>query len=197
MNLSRNVKISSCQTRDNETEIESSSDGSITEEQSTTKEEMTLKNLIAARCIVKVEIRKVKHKCSMSTASFDTARRSVETIEGDPIRYALASDTQQRSALAPERVSLACRPNIVSAKLFSGSFPRVGPSVYRVGSPLSPRARWQAAKGRKFTSCLLRSGRHAPERGRFCRKSRLFVGRCRCTLSHGSTGMQTVQIRMR
>ena len=70
-----------------------------------------------------------------------TARRSVETLEGDPTRYALASDTQQRSALAPERVSPVCQPNTLSANMFSGSFPRVGPGVYRVGSPLSSQAR--------------------------------------------------------
>ena len=44
--------------------------------------------------------------------------------------------------------------------------------------PLSPRASLQAARGRKYPSCLLRSIGHAPERGRFCRKSRLFMGRC-------------------
>ena len=55
---------------------------------------------------------------------------------------------------------------------------RAGPSVYRVGSPLSPRARWQVARGRKFKSCLLRSGGDAPERRVLCRKSRLFVGVC-------------------
>ena len=52
MNLSRNVKISSCQTRDNETEIESPSDGSITEEQSAEKEEMIQKDVNVARCSV-------------------------------------------------------------------------------------------------------------------------------------------------
>ena len=108
MNLSRNVYISSRQTQHNKTEIESSSHRSITEEQNTEKEEMNLEKLNAARGSVEARPRKVEQKCSMSRVDLDTARRSVETIGGDPIRYALARVTQQRSALAPERESPVC-----------------------------------------------------------------------------------------
>ena len=67
---------------------------------------MNQRDLNAAR--FSIEVGRVKHKCPMSRVDLDTARRSVETIEGDPIRYTIASVTQQRSALAPERVSLVC-----------------------------------------------------------------------------------------
>ena len=60
MSPDRIVKISSCQSYDDETEIESSSDGSITEEQKCTeKEEMNPEKLNAARRSVEVRCRKV------------------------------------------------------------------------------------------------------------------------------------------
>ena len=83
MNLSRNVKISSCQTRYNEKEIERSSDGFIIEEQSTEKEEMKLEKFNADRCSVEPRCRKFE-KCEMNHEDLDTAHRSVETLEGDP-----------------------------------------------------------------------------------------------------------------
>ena len=78
MNLGRNVKISSCQTRDNETEIESASDGSITDKQSTEKEKMNQKDLDAGRCSVWVKSTRIH---DINHMNIDTARRSVETIE--------------------------------------------------------------------------------------------------------------------
>ena len=75
------MKISSCQTRYSETEIESSSDGFITEEQSTEEEEMSLEKLNAARRSVGSRLRKVEQQCSMSRVDLDTALRGVETIE--------------------------------------------------------------------------------------------------------------------
>ena len=51
MNLGRKVKISSCQTRYNETETESSSAGSITEEHSREKEAINQKYNAARRCV--------------------------------------------------------------------------------------------------------------------------------------------------
>ena len=89
----------------------------------------------------------------------DCLRSITEEIEGDPIRYALATrKEQQQSALALERVFPVCRA--------SGSFTikassRVGPGVDRVGFPLSPRSRpllpqsrRQVVRRRKFKSCL-------------------------------------------
>ena len=133
----------------------------MTEEQSTDKEEMNQKDLNAARC--SVEVRKAKHKCSMSRVGLETARRSVETIEGDPIRYALARVTQQRCALAPERVSPVCRPNICSANCV----PRVGPGVYRVGSPChrgEVGRQWGVANSRLMLSSYLVASQ-SPQRG--------------------------------
>ena len=63
MNLSRSVKTSLCQTRGNETEIESSSDRSMTEEQITEKEEMNPEKLNAARRSAEVGLRRVEQKC--------------------------------------------------------------------------------------------------------------------------------------
>ena len=129
--LIRNLKMSSCQTRYNETETESSSGGSITEEQSTEKEEIKQKYINAARCSVEVSTRMLE----MNDMDLDTARRSVETIEGDPVRYALVSDTRQRSALAPERVSPVCQPNIVSANRFRTVFCALGQACIESAPP--------------------------------------------------------------
>ena len=92
MNPERIVNISSFQTYDDETEIESSSDRSITDEQKCTENgEMSLEKLDAARCSVEV---KCTEKGEMSLEKVDAACCSVEEKEGDPIRYALAKHEQ-------------------------------------------------------------------------------------------------------
>ena len=108
----------------------------------TEKGEMSLEKLNAARCSVEV---KCTEEGEMSLEDLDAARCSVDEKEGYPIRCALAIDEQQRSALALERAFPFWRPHSFSAN----RAPCAGPSVYRVGSPLLPRARWQVVRGCK------------------------------------------------
>ena len=115
------MRISSCQTRDIETETESSSDGPIIEEHITEKEEMNQKYLNSAQETLpskagigqpstrgglpgpsmgsrSVEVQYTE-KRKMRNEDLDTARRSVEKIEGPLMVYILQLPLRQTSLI--------------------------------------------------------------------------------------------------
>ena len=82
INLSEHVKISSCQTRGVETEIEKNLNTARRRvELNIEKEEMNQIDLIAARRSVEDQPNETGE---MSHEDLDSARRSVEMLEGDP-----------------------------------------------------------------------------------------------------------------
>ena len=114
MIFSEYVKISSCQTRDVETEIENNlNTARCSVEYITEKEKMNQIDLNAARRNVEDQPNEIGEM-----SQEDTARRSVEILEGDPICLkTLATVMQQPSALASQRVFVG-RQNLFSISRF-------------------------------------------------------------------------------
>ena len=117
------------------------------------------------------EIGEVSHE------DLDTARRSVDILEGDPRRFnALAIVMQQPSALASQRAFVG-RPNLFPSVGVSRRFPRGGTSVYRVGIPCHRGPGGRACGAANLSRAFLEAeGTH--RRGIVCGKRCSFVGRC-------------------
>ena len=71
----------------------------------------------------------------MSNEALDAARRSVEMLEGDPIRFNTLAKVMQQPALASQRSCVSVRPNLFRSARSPRSFLYSGASAYRVAPP--------------------------------------------------------------